>query len=252
MNPLMIAGAAAGGIKGLVNIFDGISMRNQAKKIKPDYYSLNDPRLAGQESQYAKDMLGRAQMQANARMAGAAQRDRQIQTGLAGTQAAIKRGVVDPTMAMQSILASQAQAGQQMDNAALMDAQFQQQREANLVNAQNTMIGERDKLYQEKANKFQMDMSQKNALRNAGQAAISSGISGIAGALTGFGANQQVTQQQEFQNSILNKLYGNSNATKDPNFLARISKGGSFTSGMSPIVGGAIRLNPSGFNLGKK
>lgn len=218
MNPFMIAGAVAGGIKGLVNIFDGISMRKQAKKIKPDYYSLNDPRLAGQESQYAKQMLGRAQMQVNARMAGAAQRDRQIQTGLAGTQAAIARGVVDPTMAMQSMLASQAQAGQQMDNAAMMDAQFQQQKEANLVNAQNTMIGERDKLYQEKTNKYQMDMSQKNALRNAGQAAISSGIGSIAGSLTGFGANKQALDQQDMQNNFLSQMYGGGSGSAGAGF----------------------------------
>lgn len=208
MNPMMGIGSALGAIGGLVNIFQGARMQREARNIKPDYYSINDPRLKGMESQYAKDMLGRAQMQANARIPGAAQRDRQIQTGLAGTQAAVRRGAVDPSMAMQAILASQAQAGQQFDQANMLDAQFQQQREANLVNAQNTMISERDKAFQDRMNKFQMDMSLKNALRNAGQQAISSGISGMAGTLTGIGANQQALQNITSQNNLLKQMYG--------------------------------------------
>lgn len=204
----LLAGAIASGVGGLFNIFQGAKMQREAKKIKPDYYGINDPRLQGMESQYAKDMLGRAQMQVNARMPGAAQRDRQIQAGMAGTQAAVARGAVDPSMAMQAMLASQAQAGQQIDQAAMMDAQFQQQREGQLMNAQQTMISERDKALNEKMNKFQMDMSQKNALRSAGQQAISSGISGIANTITGFGLNKQAQNNLKTNNALLAQMYG--------------------------------------------
>jgi hypothetical protein len=70
------------------------------------------------------------------------------------------------------------------------------------------MISERDKALNEKMAKFQMDMGQKNALRNAGQQAISGGISGIAGTLTGLGANQQAQRQQNVQNSLMAQMYG--------------------------------------------
>lgn len=219
MNPFMIAGAASGAIGGLANIFSGLKMQREARGIKPDYYGINDPRLQGMESQQAKDMLGRAQMQVNARAAGAAARDRQIQTGLAGTQAAVRRGAVDPSMAMQAILASQAQAGDQMNQATLLDNQVQAQREANLMNAQGVMIGERDKALAEKNMKYQMDMSQKNALRSAGQQAISSGIAGIGGALTGFGANQQSQQNIAAQNGLMQQMYGAIGAANAANYI---------------------------------
>ena len=202
---LGVAGSVAG---GLFNIFSGAKMMREARAIKPDYYSFNDPRLAGMESQYAKQMLGRAQMQVNSRMPGAAARERQLQTSMAGSQAAITRGAVDPTMAMQSILATQAAANDQVNAQLAQEAQFQQQREASLMGAQGTMISERDKALAERNTKFQMDMAQKNALRNAGQQAISSGISGMTETLTGAGANKQAQDQKRIQNSFFAQMYG--------------------------------------------
>lgn len=193
---------------GIFNISQGRKMMKEAKAIKPDYFGIDDARLSGMESQYAKDMLGRAQTQVNARMTGAAGRERQIQAGRAGTQAAIARGAVDPTMAMQAMLASQAQSDDQMNNQFMMENQFQQQREANLMNAQGTMISERDKALQEKNMKFQMDMAQKNALRNAGQQNISGGINSMAGTLVGIGAKKQQNDYNNQYLSMMQKMYG--------------------------------------------
>jgi hypothetical protein len=195
MNPLSAIGGAAQIGTSIFNIFQGAKMMKDAKKINPDYFGINDSRLNGMESQYAKDMLGRSQTQVNARMTGAAARERQIQGSRAGTQAAIARGVVDPTMAMQAMLASQAQGDDQMNNQFMMENQFQQQKEANLMNAQGVMISERDKALQEKGMKYQMDMSQKNALRSAGQQSISSAGSALAGSFMGMGAQKDANSR---------------------------------------------------------
>lgn len=224
LNPLQVAGAGASAIGGLVNIFSGLKMQREARNIKPDYYGINDPRLSGMESQYAKQMLGRAQMQANARMPGAAARERQLQTAAAGTQAAISRGVVDPTMAMQSILASQTMADDQINNQFMQEAQMQQQREANLMGAQQTMISERDKAMAEKMAKFQMDMSQKNALRSAGQQAISSGIGAMAGTLTGLGGAMEQSKGNKQYMGLLERMYGGGGGTTNPTTYTPLMK----------------------------
>jgi len=202
------AGALMSLAGGIFNLVQGRKMMKEAKGIKPDYFGFNDSRLNGMESQYAKDMLGRAQTQLNARMTGAAARERQIQAGLAGTQANIARGAVDPTMAMQAMLASQAQASDQTNQLFGLENQMQQQRDANLMNAQGVMISERDKALQEKNMKYQMDMSQKNALANAGRQSISGGLSSMAGTLIGLG---QQKQQKDYNNqylSMMQKMYG--------------------------------------------
>lgn len=204
----MAIGAGAQVAGGLFNIFQGAKMLKESKKIKPDYFGIDDKRLNGMESQYAKDMLGRAQTMLNARMTGAAARERQIQGSRAGTQAAIARGAVDPTMAMSAMLASQAQADDQSNQLFGLENQMQQQRDANLMNAQGVMISERDKALAEKNMKFQMDMSQKNALRNAGQQSISGGLSSIAGTFTGMGAQKQQADYNKNYLSIMQKMYG--------------------------------------------
>jgi hypothetical protein len=168
------------GLSSIYGIGSGISQRKAAKKINPDYFAINDPRLNTMASPYAQQMLGRAQMQVNARMPGAAQRERQLLAGTAGTQAAISRGATDMSSAMQGILAAQAMGADQINNQALMEAQFQQQREGQLMNAQQTMIGERDKAFNAMNQKYMMDLERKNALQNAAQESISGGLGGLA------------------------------------------------------------------------
>lgn len=119
-----VLGAGASIVGGLFNIFSGSKMKREAKKIKPDYYGIEDPRLKGMESQYAKDMLGNAQMLRNARNPYAASQTRAIQGAQANAQAALQRGAVDPTIAMQSILASQAQADQSINNQFIQEQQM--------------------------------------------------------------------------------------------------------------------------------
>lgn len=192
------AGLVGQGLSSLAGIVSGIGQLRQAKKIKPEEYQFNDPRLNNMASPYAQQMLGRAQMQVNARIPGAAARERQIQAGTAGTQAAIRRGAVDSSMAMQGILAAQAQGNQQVDNQTMMEAQMQQQREANLMNAQGTMISERDKAFGAMQDKYRYDMDRKMALQNAGMGGISGGLGGLS---SGFFGAERLRQLGGFGNN---------------------------------------------------
>lgn len=178
--PLLLAAAAA--VQAGSSIYGGIKgaqMLKQAKKINPLYNKY-------QTNQNAKDMLARQQMLLNARSPFAAARDRQIQSQSAATKAAIQRGAVDPTMAIQGILASQNAADDQINQQFAMENQMQQQREANLMNAQNVMIGEGTKEYEDMWRKYQMDTDQKNALRQAGTQSIVNAGSNLASSMIGF------------------------------------------------------------------
>lgn len=188
----------------------GAKMLKQAKAIKPEYYAYGDKRLLGNESQYAKDMLGNAQMQRNARNPYAASQTRAILGGQATAQAALQRGSVDPVMAMQGILASQAQADQSINNQFIQEQQMQGQRDANLMNAQGVMISEGDKVYQDRMNKFQFDTDMKMALQNAGrQTIINAGKDAASGFIAG-GKNYGMSTQPQVVRPQFNVFNGGS------------------------------------------
>lgn len=143
----------------------GAKMLKEARKINPLYvpYEIN---------QSAKDMLGRQQMMLNARNPFQAAQTRAILGAQQNANANIARGAVDPAMAMQGFLASSAQADQAIGGQFMQEQQMQAQRDANLMNAQQVMIGEGDKLYKDKMNKYMLDMDRKTALQNAGRQTI--------------------------------------------------------------------------------
>ncbi len=175
--PLLLAAAPAiaSSVFGAVK---GIQAMNQSRKIKPDYYALNDPRLQEMASPQAQQMLGLAQSQLNARNPFAAAVQRGILGSQAGAMAGMQRAVTDPSQALAMTAALQAQTDQSMFGQAQQEQAGYQQRLGNLTQAQQTMISERDKAFQERMNKFMMDTEQKAALQNAGaQSLINAGTS---------------------------------------------------------------------------
>lgn len=184
MNPLMIAGAVGSGIGSLFGVFQGAKMMKDAKKINPVYNPY-------QESQAVKDVFGQAQQRLNARSPFASMAQRGIQANSANAASRVQRGVVDPAMALQSFAAIQGQADEAINKQFMMDNQLEAQNFQNLMGATNMMANEGKFKFQADLGKFDRDMSQKNALMSAGQQNISSGIQGLAGAMTSFGAAQQ-------------------------------------------------------------
>jgi hypothetical protein len=184
--PLLLAAAPAiaSSVFGAVK---GIQSLNEAKKIKPEYYGYGDKRLLGNESAYAKQMLGQSQMQLNARNPFAAAQQRGILGSQANAMAGAQRAVTDPSQALAMTAALQANTDQALFNQAGQEQQAYQQRMGNLMGAQQVMISEGDKVYQDRMRKFQMDQERKDALQQAGtQSLINAGTS-LSSSLLGMG-----------------------------------------------------------------
>jgi hypothetical protein len=154
----------------------------QANKQKKAAAKINPVRVDYQVSPYAKEMYGAANMALNGRMAGAAQQEANIQQGQANAIGATQRGATSAAQFLALANASQGLAGQQYGNLAAMEAQDYQRRLGNQVNAQGVMIGEGDKVYQDKMAKY-MEESQTKAMLQ--QASIQNKFNGV-NAIGGF------------------------------------------------------------------
>lgn len=189
------------GMQAATSIFGGIKAAQQlkeAKKINPFYQKY-------EASPYAKQMLGRAQQQVNARSPFAEAQRRSILSSQANVGSNIRRGAVDPSMAMAGLLASQAMGDQAMNQQFIMDNQMQAQREANLMAGQQAMTLEGDKVYADMMNKYKMDLDRKTALRQAGVQGIMNAGSSLAS--TAFGAQGLLnsTKMNQAQIDYLNR-----------------------------------------------
>lgn len=184
--PLLLAAAPAiaSSVFGAVK---GIQSLSQARKIKPQEYAYGDERLLGNESKYAKQMLGLAQTQLNARDPFAVAQQRGILGSQANAMAGAQRAVTDPSQALAMTAALQGNTNQAMFQQGLAERQGYQQRLGNLTGAQGVMIQEGDKVYQDKMQKFMRDQARKDALQQAGtQSLINAGTS-LSSSLLGMG-----------------------------------------------------------------
>lgn len=192
---MAIAGLATQGLGSIFGAIQGAKMLKEAKQIKPEYRPY-------ETSKAASEMLGLAQTRLNAinPMRAAAQRN--VGTSQANTMAGISRNVTDPSQALAMAAGIQGQADQALFNIGAQDQAMQQQNLANLMQAQNVMIGEDRIKYQDMMNKYQMDLQQKNALRSAGQQNILGAAQSLAG--TAFGAQGLQDASKRYQD-LLNK-----------------------------------------------
>lgn len=184
--PLLLAAAPAIA-SSIFGAFKGAKSLKEAKKIKPEYYAYGDPRLLGNESPYAKQMLGQAQMQLNARNPFAAAQQRGILGSQANAMAGAQRAVTDPSQALAMTAALQANTDQALFGQAAQEQQAYQQRMGNLMGAQQVMISEGDKVYQDRLRKFMMDQERKDALQQAGTQSIINAGSSLGSSLLGLG-----------------------------------------------------------------
>lgn len=152
-----------------------------ANKQKKAAAKINPVRVDYQVSPYAKEMYGAANMALNSRMPGAAQAEANIQQGQANAISATQRGATSAAQFLALVNASQGLAGQQYGNMAAMEAQDYQRRLGNLVNAQGTMIGEGDKVYNDKMQKYLEESQTKAMLQQASMQNKFNGVNAIGG-----------------------------------------------------------------------
>lgn len=184
--PLLLAAAPAIA-SSVFGAAKGIQSLSQAKKIKPEYIGYGDKRLQGNESPFAKQMLGQAQMQLNARNPFAAAQQRGILGSQANAMAGAQRSVTDPSQALAMTAALQAGTDQALFGQAAQEQQAFQQRLGNLASAQQVMIQEGDKVYQDRLRKFMMDQERKDALQQAGTQSIINAGSSLSSSMLGLG-----------------------------------------------------------------
>lgn len=222
--PLLLAAAPAiaSSVFGAVK---GIQSLSQAKKIKPQEYAYGDERLLGNESKYAKQMLGQAQMQLNARNPFAAAQQRGILGSQANAMAGAQRAVTDPSQALAMTAALQAGTDQSLFGQAAQEQQAYQQRLGNLTNAQGVMIQEGDKVYQDKMQKFLRDQARKDALQQAGTQSIINAGSSLSSSMLGLGKAGGF--------GSMGKLFGGGGGGS---MLGSIGKSGGFGTGVSQLA----------------
>lgn len=179
------AGLAAQGLTSIFGAVKGIQALNEAKKIKPQEFLYGDERLQGKESPYAKQMLGLAQTQLNARDPFAVAQQRGILGSQANAMAGAQRAITDPSQALAMVGAIQGNTNQALFQQGLAERQGYQQRLGNLTGAQGVMIQEGDKVYQDRMQKFLRDQERKDKLQQAGTQSIINAGSNLSSSLFG-------------------------------------------------------------------
>lgn len=151
----------------------GLIQNNKADQVNPTYTPYT-------RSPYAKSTLGTAQQMFNGRMAGATNLDQNILANQANTNAGVDRTATDGSQALAVKAAVQGQTNQGFHTLQTQEEQNKYQMLNNLNMANAGMTAEGDKQYQAELQKYQMDVNNQNALRQAG-------ITNMYGAVTDGG-----------------------------------------------------------------
>lgn len=147
MDPLSIAQLGIGGIGaigGLINMFG--SGKNLMGLYKQDPTYTANP--------IAAQRMGLAQTLLNARMPGASAMERNIYGNQANQLANVNRNATDSSQALALGAAAQGQTNQAFQNLGVQESQDYYNRLNNFSGAQQGVIAEGDKVYQDKVRRF--------------------------------------------------------------------------------------------------
>lgn len=148
----------------------GLHQNKLAGDIHPEYTPY-------QESPYAKKELGLAESLFNGRMFGAQDLERNIFANNSNYNATVQRNATDSGQALALGEQAMGQTNSALQNLQTAEKQNKYDLMGNLNSAYRTMIGEGDKVYQDKFQKYQIDENQQSGLRNAAWQNIFGGIS---------------------------------------------------------------------------
>lgn len=148
-------------------------------------------RLISQNPQYksnpiASQRLGLAQQLLNARMPGAAARERNIYGTQANTLGQINRNATDSSQALALAAGTQGQVNEAFGDLSQQEAGDYQRRYSNLTGAQEGMIQEGNKVYQDQVRRFQ-DLAAIRGTQNRNRQNTWQGVSNMGFGLMNFG-----------------------------------------------------------------
>jgi hypothetical protein len=141
---------------GLVGGVGRLISRGKANK---DLKGLMAKNPTYRENPLAKQRLGLAQSLLNARMPGAATAEKNIFANQANQISNINRGATDSAQALALATGTQGQTNQAISDLGQAEAGDYQRRFGNYANAQEGVINEQDKVYQDQVRRFG-DMAQ--------------------------------------------------------------------------------------------
>jgi hypothetical protein len=181
-----------------LNFLGPIMQLSLAKKQKKQAALIHPDRMMYQTSPFALENKALAQNAYNGRMAGAASAESNIQQAQANAFGNASRNASSGSQLLAMGAALQGQSDNSYANLAGREAQNKQAMLGQLMGANQGLIGEGDKVYNDKLLKYNEDTDAKNAL-------LSSSIQNKFGGWTGI-ANTAMAKQAQGNQAMLQAL----------------------------------------------
>lgn len=234
MDPLSLVSLGVGGLGAIGGVINSFTSGNKLKNLLQ-----NDPQY--QVSPYASQRLSLAQNLLNARMPGATAMERNIYGNQANQLANVNRNATDASQALALGSAAQGQTNQAFQNLSTQEQQDYYNRLQNLTGAQQGMIQEGDKVYQDQVRRFQdlagVTGAQMQNTQGAWNSIANLGFGG-ANALSFLGRNRgTVVPQNNFSDQQL--PYGNSFMGMQPQQAGASAGGNTYAPGWINPYGGS-------------
>lgn len=147
----MIGGITQTAMGTVGQIFSSIAGIKADKKL--DKLLEKDPRYTS--SPYAQNNLGMAQTLLNSRMAGAANREKNILSSGANVRAGISRNATDASQALALMAGTQGQSDQSFNDLQMQEGQDAMMKQQNLFGANRDMTGEHKDLFDDEVRRWQ-------------------------------------------------------------------------------------------------
>lgn len=177
--PLAAVGLATGLVGSIGKMFGRGAANRRLRRLMKD-----DP--VYKENPLARQRLGLAKTLLNARMPGAASVERNINSSFANTVSNAQRGATDSNSLLLAGSAAQGQANQSFENLGVQEAQDYQRRFNNYVGANEGVIQEGDKVFNDNVRRFENKLQAAGA-QNENRQNTWGDISKMGFALSDFG-----------------------------------------------------------------
>lgn len=179
MGPLSAAGMGIGLIGGIGQYFG-------SKKADKTLEELIKQSPQYQTNPIAKQRLALAQQLLNARMPGAASIERNIYGNQANILSNVERNATDGSQALAIASAVQGQTNQSFQDLGIQEGQDYYNRLQNLTGAQEGMISEGDKIYQDQIRRYE-DLAKIRGAQNQNRQNRWQGVSNFGQSVTNVG-----------------------------------------------------------------
>lgn len=190
MGPVAAIGMGLNVIGGIGNIFASARANKKLNQLAASNPMYTANPVVQQRHALAKQLL-------NARMPGAAALERNIYGNQAATMAEVGRNATSGAQAIAAAAGVQAMTGDQFNQLQLQEGQDYYNRLNNLNQAQQGVINEGDKVYQDQVRRFE-DLARIRGAQNQNTFNSWQTVSNLGSSATNFGMQQDYMKQNPF------------------------------------------------------